>query len=204
MISFETLDESDVSAAFDLATETFAQGSTLHRALGVGLDEYRAYLRPSFQQMAEEGMSVIARDGEGRLLGCLIVTEYRVEDSSRLSPPFDALAGLAKALDAQYRKACRVAAGDAVLVDMAAVALDARGMGLYGRMRREAESFALAKGYRLILGELSSVATQHFVLEKLGHKKRAEVMFDEFTYQGAKPFAGIKAPRSVILAEGEL
>ena len=49
-----------------------------------------------------------------------------------------------------------------------------------------------------------SSATQKVVLEKMGHRKRAEIAFAEFTLNGRLPFAMITDPKTVILAEETL
>jgi len=67
-------------------------------------------------------------------------------------------------------------------------------------MRRFAHSNAKKLGYQSVIGELSSAATQHFVLKKLGHTKQAEVLFESFDNNGTKPFQSIQEPKSIILA----
>jgi len=42
------------------------------------------------------------------------------------------------------------------------------------------------------------------VLEKMGHRKSAEIAFAEFTLNGRLPFAAITDPKTVILAEETL
>ena len=96
-ISLHSLDQTQAAAAFDLATEVFVAGSTLHRALGITLGEYRAYLRPSFQQMVAEGLSVVTIDeASGTLLGCLIATDFhsQLAHDTDAPPPFAPLAAL--------------------------------------------------------------------------------------------------------------
>ena len=55
-----------------------------------------------------------------------------------------------------------------------------------------------------MIGELSSVATQHVVLNRLQHRSVAEIRFDTFEYAGGYPFRGISDPPSIVLAEGDL
>ena len=57
---------------------------------------------------------------------------------------------------------------------------------------------------QLFAGELTSSATQKVVLEKMGHRKCAEIAFAEFTLNGTRPFASITEPQTVILAEETL
>ena len=120
MAQFEihSLDGSRAEQAFALASLNFATQSVLHKALGAGLEEYRAYLRPTFFNNLGDGLSLMAT-GPGS-------------------------------------------------------------------------------------GELTSTATQKVVLEKMGHRKSAEIAFAEFTLNGRLPFATITDPKTVILAEETL
>ena len=87
---------------------------------------------------------------------------------------------------------------------MAAVPSAHAGKGIYQALRAEISIRAKSLGYKYIIGELTSSATQKVVLEKMGHRKRAEIAFAEFTLNGRLPFAAITDPKTVILAEETL
>ncbi|WP_146345186.1 hypothetical protein [Falsiphaeobacter marinintestinus] len=193
--------------AFALATKVFIDASTLHRVLGVDVDIYREYLRAPFQQMIEQGLSVAAIDtATDKMVGCLILSDYVCQPSADVArfPTFLPLSALAGELDQQYRAKRTLAPGQAALVDMGAVSPDAGGSGIYQMLRSKAHKIAREKGFRWIIGELSSAATQHVILTRLGHKKMAEVRFDSFQINGRCPFRKITEPPSIILAEGPL
>ncbi len=196
-----------LDSAFDLATDVFIQGSTLHRALKIGLSEYRAYLRPSFEQMIHEGLSVAAFDDEtGEIIGCLITTDFFHQSVETEVPhgKFAPLTALTQHLCQQYHSKRQIKAGEVVLADMGVVAPHALGMGVYQQMRFELGTHVKALGFSAIVGELSSAATQHVVVQKLGHRVRAEVEYATFEFDGGYPFRAIKESRSIILAEGQL
>lgn len=204
IIEIVEVDQARAQAAFTLVSEVFSQGSTLHRALAIGLDEYRAYLHDSFMAMVDERLSVAAV-ADGELLGCMIVTDFHQHLNMTETPePFAPLAALTGELCRQYQQVRSIGPGDAALVDMGAVSGSAGGKGVYQKLRDAAQEQARRRGFTRIVGELSSAATQHVVLNRLGHEKLAEVRFADFEYGGAKPFAGIEEPESIILAEGRL
>ena len=63
--------------AFELVCEVFVEGSVLHKAVGVSLDEYREYLSGSFQIMLQQGLSLVATDRlNGEVVGCLVACDY--------------------------------------------------------------------------------------------------------------------------------
>jgi len=199
----QSLDADRLEPAFDLATCVFATQSTLHQALGVDLKTYRDDLRPSFTAMVSEELSVVASDATGQTKACLIATRYDPQSllSAPQTPPIKALSA---ALAQQYLARHSIHKGKAVLIDMAAVAQDAMGKGLYQAMRNKAHRIAYRAGFNRVLGELSSTATQHVVLNRLDHAKVAEVRFKEFRHNGAYPFADISEPKSIVLSEGNL
>lgn len=203
-IEIRPLESDLIEPAFALATRVFSAGSTVHRALGIGLEEYRAYLRASFEEMVAEGLSVAAIDAAtGDMMGCMIVTDFHGQLTDNSCPPakFAPLAALTGALCDQY---ARIGPGEVILVDMGAVSDKAAGMGAYQRMRAAVQNGARAKGYQRVVGELSSAATQHVVLNRLGHKKLAEIQFADFEFGGKRPFQTITDPPSILLTEGEL
>lgn len=206
-IKITSLTSKHVEAAFTLATEVFIENSTLHKALEIDLKTYRDYLQPCFNAMIAEGISVVAFDRETEaMLGCLIATDFYQHLEPQISPgdPFAPLAALGAALGRQYKLMRTIAPGDVVLVDMGAVSTNAAGKGVYQLMRNALHQLAKDRGFHSVVGELSSSSTQHVVLNKLGHQKRAEVIFANFTFEGGYPFRSIKEPQSIILAEGSV
>lgn len=193
--------------AFELATQVFASESTLHRALGIGLSEYQSYLRRPFESMVREGLSIAATDrGSGRLVGCLMLTDFAgaLSDGADPPPALAPLAALTAQIGRRYKALREITVGEAVLVDMGAVSKEATGCGVYQRMRAAAHETARARGFRWVLGELSSAATQHVVLNRLGHRNMAEIVFADFVFGGARPFQEIRDPVSLVLSEGDL
>ncbi|MEO0370643.1 MAG: hypothetical protein AAF231_04220 [Pseudomonadota bacterium] len=204
-VIFERIDASLQNAAFMLATEVFATSSSLHTALGVDLETYRTALRPSFENMVAENLSLAALSAQGKLLGCLIATDmHATESDTQPTGPYAAISALTQKLGQIYRAHRRFGPGEVLLVDMALTHPDARGLGLYRHLREDIASIARDAGFHSVVGELSSPATQHVVMTEMGHRKIAEIAFREFAWNGTRPFSAITSPPSVILAEGTL
>ena len=80
MAKFEihSLDGSRAEQAFALASLNFATQSVLHKALGADLEEYRAYLRPTFFDDLGNGLSLMATGPDsGELMGILVVRDFQ-------------------------------------------------------------------------------------------------------------------------------
>ena len=202
------LDESRAEQAFALASLNFATQSVLHKTLGADLEEYRAYLRPTFFDDLGNGLSLMATNPDsGELMGVLVVRDFRKQRFAGDLPyqdKYDQISALFEELEAIYLQTRQLAPGDALLVDMAAVPSAHTGKGIYQALRAEISIRAKSLGYKYIIGELTSSATQTVVLEKLGHRKCAEIAFAGFTLKGTRPFASITDPKTVILAEERL
>ncbi|MEL7254007.1 MAG: hypothetical protein AAGL23_07520 [Pseudomonadota bacterium] len=155
--------------------------------------------------MVAQNLSLTVEDPDGTLLGCLIVTDlHGTLADAPPAGPFPEIAALTHRLTQSYARSRDVQPGQIALVDMAAVHPDARGSGVYMFMRKAIQARLKAAGWRFVVGELSSLATQNVVLEKLGHRNVAEINFSEFKWNGTHPFRAITSPPNLILAEGTL
>ncbi len=76
--------------------------------------------------------------------------------------------------------------------------------GIYQALRTEISIRAKSLGYKYIIGELTSTATQKVVLEKMGQRKSAKIAFAKFTLNDRLPFATITDQKTVILAKETL
>jgi len=206
-IELQTLGANHLDDAFNLATAVFIKGSTLHVALGIELEEYREYLRKPFDEMTREGLSVVAIDEvSDMVVGCIIASDFyhHLDILISSNEKFAPIGALGNGLSAKYLETREVSEGQVILSDMAVIAPEMAGKNIYQQMKAYAHENARAKGFERIVGELSSEVTQHVVLNKLGHQKLAEIVFETFEFRGIKPFASIIKPKSIILAEGRL
>jgi len=114
------------------------------------------------------------------------------------------VAALLQSLDALYRNQRQIVLGDYLLVDMAVVSSAACGQGLYRKLRTFVHQHGCNAGFKWVVGELSSAATQRVCVADFGHKICAEIDYRSFEYSGQRPFSTISDPRSILLVEGEL
>jgi len=161
----------------------------------------------SFEAMVSEGLSVAAfHKASDKLAGCMIVTDFynQVTQKPNSHLKFASMSALTAELCRQYGQKRSVRAGEVILIDMGAVSKEYLGVGVYQKMRSVVQKTASRRGFRKVVGELSSMATQNVVLQKLGHSRMAEISFATFECDGKYPFREIDEPPSIILAEGDL
>ncbi|ADE39552.1 ATP transporter ATP-binding protein [Candidatus Puniceispirillum marinum IMCC1322] len=68
-------------------------------------------------------------------------------------------------------------------------------------MRKEISRRTKLLGYKYVIGELTSSATQKVILEKMGHRNCAEVNLSRFSDGNRRPFASVVDPEIIVLAE---
>ena len=111
---------------------------------------------------------------------------------------------LSQKLDEIYFAQRKITVGGAVLVDMAAVSKHHSGLDSYKDMRLKAHAMAAQKGFKFVIGQLSSQRTQKIILSELGHRNCGEIAFSQFTCDDRRPFASIRNPKSIIISEQSL
>jgi hypothetical protein len=207
-ITLKQIDNSISEDAFLFLSAVFATRSTLHKAIDIEIDVYREYLKASYQKAIDQGLSIVAIDeSEKEICGVLIAKDIIVSNRTARSLHVKKLLPITKLsqkLDEIYFAQRHITAGDAVLVDMAAVSKHHGGLDIYKDMRLKAHSMAAQQGFKFVIGQLSSQRTQNIVLSELGHRNCGEIVFSEFTYDGNRPFASIKNPKSIIISEQRL
>ncbi len=193
--------------AFSLACKVFVNASVLHTAMDVTFKEYREYMRASFEVMWKQGLSIIATDtNSNELIGCLVACDYQTQtkNSAKIPNKLKPVIALLRDLEEIYLQNRQIEPGQFMLVDMAVVKPEASGRGIYRKLREKAHQIGREAGFRNVVGELSSAATQHLCINRFGHKVCAEIEYTSFNYLGRRPFAAIKEPPSIILVEGDL
>ncbi len=207
-IEISKLGEPLAEQAFALASGNFASQSVLHVALNANLEDYRAYLRPTFFDDVKDGLSLAAKDAKnGELLGVLIARDFlkqRHKSQLLFQEKYEPITQLFQMLETTYLQQRSLEMGDALLVDMAAVLPSHAGNGIYQKLRKEISIRAKLLGYKYIIGELTSSATQRVILEKMGHRQCAQINLTDFVYEDRRPFATIADPEMIVLAEETL
>lgn len=139
------------------------------------------------------------------LIGCIIPAPFPSNFSNihKLSPKRRSIALLLQALEESYLSG-NPPLRDTILIDLAVVSSQARGRGIYQRLRKEIQVSAKKAGFRNIAGELSSTATQKVCVQKFGQRVVAEIYFAQYKEKDRYPFSSITTPTSIQLVIGDL
>ena len=204
MTSIALIDQTTASDVFEFVCREFVRGSELHRATGVGTEEYTEYFRAPFFEMIEEKLSFVTMDkNTGEVTACLLAGRFQPCDSALANTPRSIQP--IKAILVELEKVCLPLLSqpleNTVLVDIAMVAPAVSGQGIYSGLRKALHQQAAARGFAGVVGELSSKATQVVCVQKLGHRLVGQVDYQSFEFNGAYPFAKIKNTDSIQLVE---
>lgn len=206
-IEIKRLTSESAADAFSLACEVFVDASVLHSATGVTIEEYQNYMNDSFDAMWRQGLSLVACNRQtNELIGCLVACDYLTQGQNLSSIPdrLKPVNALLNRLDEMYQEFRDVKPAQCMLVDMAVVSPAARGKGIYKKLREAVHKIGREEGFSVVVGELSSAATQALCVNQLQHKICAEIEYSSFMYEDHYPFSAIKTPRSIVLTEGKL
>lgn len=194
-----------IEPSFDLAAQVFCKSSTLHKLADISVPEYKDCLKQGFLDNVSQGLSAVAVTRHSKdLLGCVIACDFLDQGETKPNPKLAAMQNLFLRLEQDYIKKKAPKPGQSVLVDMALVDPDHLGLGVYQKLRDHIHEIARDKGFEFVVGELSSAATQNVVVNKMGHKILSRIAFDQFEFEGRKPFQSIREPKEIWLTEGAL
>lgn len=190
-----------------LVCEEFIASSVLHQALGITAEEYESWFRKSVLDKIDRSLSFVAVDtANDRLVACILACEFSgsSESSTRIPQRLLPVSAILERLAAPLVELIKNSSDRFLLVDIAVVSRLYRGKGVYKRLRQHVQENASKRGFRFVVGELSSSRTQQYCVSTLGHQVVAELAFAEFEFQGTRPFDSIDSPATLQLVVGKL
>jgi len=185
----------------------FVQGSVLHRATKVSLENYVEYMRCPFRDMVADGMSFVVVDSiDEKPVGCILACDYLTTTDSDVPAPreVEPISALLKTLEAPFEAQHSIVRGQVLKVDIAVVTKAAQRKGVYTRLRECVHARGIELGYASVVGELTSQATQTLCVDGFKHQVRNEIAYKDFVFEERYPFSSITSPDSVQLVEGLL
>ena len=194
-------------AALQFVCREFVSNSSLHIATNVPLDVYTTYLKePFFAAIKAKTSFMFVHHDTGSIAGCILAQDILSTTSNSIATPESVkpIKALLDALEAPYFERRNVTEGTTLLVDIAVVSPTARRHGLYTKLRNAVHIQGSKLGYSKVIGELSSAATQHLCINKLGHSIISEIELNTFLFKNQYPFKTIETPRTIQLVEGNI
>jgi len=207
-IEYGPLDESTLDGAIQCVSEVFVEREPMSVHLGITLDEFLVFARAFYPGVMQEGLSFVARDAaSGEVVGVRVSEDYFQEEMPEiegLSPKFGPLFALLEALGKQAYDMRDIQPGKYVHLFMVAVKSNYAKRGIAPTMNKIFFSHVKNRGFTHAMTEPTGEISQHILLNKFGFKKMAEIAYDDFEFEGEKPFAGLKGHRCAMLLDKDL
>ncbi len=174
-------------------------------AAGLSAEEMEGLLRLISPRIIAQGFSVVARQ-QGQLVGALLCQDFaapvHVEGDS-ISPKFRAIFAMLQEMDEYYRGRHNPSRGQVLHVFMLAVDSAAAGQGIAQGLVNTALNNASGRGFKKAVTEATGEVSQH-IFRKLGFLDRYSVSYQEFRFEGNKPFSSIPGHAGAILMDKSL
>ncbi|WNG29139.1 non-ribosomal peptide synthetase [Cystobacter fuscus] len=185
------------TAAVDLLADRFDEIDPLKQALGATRAELHALFASYLEACVMEGLSFVAIDGRGELVGCVVAADLaRVHTHARkgrfvVAPRLEPLDAVLSALtDPWCHQPSEPGPGEWVYV----LLLAATGQREVARIARELETTVIgaarARGYRGVVTVNTHALTKQ-LCEELGYRTEASLDVREFVHADARPFAQV-------------
>lgn len=207
-IIYDVLKEADLDQVIECIVHTFADGDPLARAVALNESELKTFITIFLKnQILEDGLSVIARDEKnGRVIGGLLITDLLADPPAAmdgLSDKMLPLLALFDHLDGLYLAEHDVKKGEVLHVIMEGVAPDVKNNGIGFRMLIKGYEIAKAKNYKSAIAEITGATSQH-VAAKYGARELYSQKYNDFVFEGTRPFQNITDCESIKLMSVDL
>lgn len=173
MVNIQSIKREDISHVAELIGIAFAAHEPMCHHLGIAADTFAVWTRNLLESCRDDNMSFHI-PGKAAIVSELIfpetVTRY-VEHDTSMDPVFEFL---------QILGSGPTLKGKGLHIHLVATADDAVGRGLCKALCKHVVQKAKELKYDYILAELTTPATQHVFLDKLGFTVLKEICYDEY------------------------
>ena len=203
-VSYEPLDTDSSDQAALVVAQAFAGYEPMAVAQKISVHEFAAHLRSLGPVLAEEGLTVIARDRQaGEIIGALVTRDFAPTIASEGGEGTGAIDALLNALSQPYIQTRTIRAGAYLLLNLLAVSDRHKGRSVAYNMVRLCLENGMKKGYTNAVTEATGLISQH-IFRKCGFVERHEIVYKDFTYEGENSFESIEGHPSAILMDKAL
>lgn len=205
-IRYGLLQDQDLEEMAQLIGEAFSHSDPLGVAAGMSADELAAFVRLFSPKAVAEGLTVIARDASGRLIGAMFSDDLATpppDGLETLPASFAPVGALLETLGNQYHHSQVIVPGSHAHLNMLAVLPSVAGRGIAQGLVRVCLENAAARGYRIAVTEANGRVSQH-IFRKLGFRECFKVSYSDFVFDGQRVFAPIVSHGGAILMEANL
>ncbi len=196
--------ESDAAAVSELLADVFSRRDPLALATQVSRAEFAEFVESVLPQTTRDGLTVVACLAEtGEVVGVLLTNDATGDEAEELAgvnEKFAPIAGILGALDEMYLRGRVPRRGEMVHLYLLGVSDRVAGRGVGQELVRRTVENGASKGYSVVFAEATNRTSQH-IFRKLGFAERAQILYSDFEFGGAKVFAHFSEHGGPILVE---
>ncbi len=180
------------------------EGEVMAKHLGIFPIDYLAYTHMVCHKALKDGLTYVLYHRPAQEVVCFLISEPLTTapqySAAKISPKFKPLIAILEYLDQLYQDFREGEIDDTLHLYMLGTAPHSRQAG-YSQMLLE---YVLKKakdhGYKRVLAEATGLGSQG-LLEKLGFSVRFEVAYQDFAFEGLRPFEDLKGATHCKLME---
>jgi len=196
-IRYEVLssNKQDIEGAARILAETFTQGEPTTISLGLTLTDMMPFTIPACKQAAEAGLSIIARNKDGCVVGAVISTDITAptpELDEDTAEKFAPVLALLEQVDNFLAESAKAPAGKHLHMLMVGVDSEYKGRDIADTVMYLTLALGDASGYQNCIAEATNPISQH-ICTKMGFERYGGLPYGSFFYKGVKVFSDIDA-----------
>lgn len=191
-VSYELLNQSNLTECIDLMSQVFSIAEPLTRLVGITTNEFRFFAKVNCEKALKEKLAVLARDEKtGELLG------FNISEDLGTPPPieikditskFDPIVDILGLLVDKFSKSYTIEPGKFMHIFMIGLKPSKTHPFLAVDLMQAGLDQARILGYQGAIGEVTSYLSARLG-KRCGFQERASIYYDEYEWQGEKVFA---------------
>ena len=189
-----TLGREHMQSAADLFIKTFCDGEPITKHLGIQYHEFEPFALAVIQKAVKDGLSVVAVDDDNRVVACVIGEDITdtFTPTVELYPKMKPIFALIEELSAPFLNGKQFKKGKMSHIWVAMVDETCRGKGVSTEIDLACTNHIAKKGYDFTYAEFTNPVSEKIAHHYKVSKQTNAISYDDFTYQGSKPFQAVK------------
>ncbi len=195
---------SDAEEMTQLLADVFTRHDPLAWAVGLKPSEFESFVRTLLPQVAEEGLTIVARlTGTGEMVGALLTNDPARETAvgmETLSEKFGPIADILGELVKVHRQGTGLLPGQMLHLYLLGVSDRVAGIGVGQQLVAASIENGARNGYRVAVAEATNPTSQH-IFRKQGFAERGQIPYSDHVFNGRKVFERIAEYGGPVLME---
>jgi ribosomal protein S18 acetylase RimI-like enzyme len=204
LIEYRLYVDSDAEDMTHLLADVFTRHDPLAWAVGVKPAEFQDFVRTLLPQVAEEGLTIVARlAGTDELVGAMLTNDPARETGAgmeTLSEKFEPIASILGELVTLYRQGTEPLPGQMLHLYLLGVSDRVAGRGVGRQLVAASVENGARKGYRVAVAEATNPTSQH-IFRKQGFAERGRISYRDHVFNNRKVFERIAEYGGPVLME---